>query len=161
MRYMLVNVSTGNLQVDLRSPEIEYKNKNLNRPGKVASINIIKGDAVNILPYFDASVEKAHKSVKYSRDVLRLLKPTLLHIYVCDDEGQPIDIEKFFGKKESKKSEKEDITKPDLELSEVLAAQDQFEAKKAGEVESDAEEKSDTKGKSSKKKSKKASKKAV
>jgi hypothetical protein len=162
MRYMLVNVSQGNLQVDLRSPEMNHNANSLHRPGKVISLNIKRGESVNLLPHFDGSIEAAHVSVKYSRDVLNLLRPHLMHTYVCGDDGKPIEIEKLLGKEpveEKLKPKLDDVTKPDLELAETLAAQDQFEAKKSGEAnEPEKMEEEDSKSKSKKKKTSKKGK---
>ena len=145
MRYMLVNVSQGNLQVDLRSPELSHNLRALNRPGKVISLNITRGESVDLIPHFDGSVEAAHASVKYSRDVLSLLRPHLMHTYVCDDDGTPIDIDKLLGKEVIKKEviKKEeirrDVTKPDMGQSAVIAAIDQHEAEMTGEASSPVE----------------------
>ena len=97
MRYMLVNTSRGNLQVDLFNPEHSYKSRNLHRMAPVVSLNLGKGKSVDLLPYFDGSLEKAHDCVKHSRDVLRMLRPDRLHIYVCDDAGERVDVEALLG----------------------------------------------------------------
>ncbi|MGW8179797.1 MAG: hypothetical protein ACWGQW_13715, partial [bacterium] len=146
MKYMLVNVGPGGLQVDLHSPNPSYNKKNLHRPGPVVALSIPRGQSVDILPHFGGSVEKAHESVKFSRDALRLIKPNMLHTYVCDDDGKPIDMEKLFGieravTEEDKKSPpvpkpREDVTSPDMGQGAVLAAVDQHEAEAAGEANS-------------------------
>lgn len=151
MKYMLVNVGPGSLQVDLHTPNPSYNKKNLHRPGPVVALSIPRGESVDILPHFGGSVEKAHESVKYSRDALRLLKPNLLHTYVCDDDGKPVDMEKLFGIKEEAVSDhdkesppapkpSEDVTKPDMGQGAVLAAVDQHEAVAAGEASEPAAE---------------------
>jgi len=96
---MLVNVSGGGLQVDLHSPNQAHKSKTMNRPGPVCALSIKKGQAVDILPYFGGSVEKAHAAVKHSRDALRLIRPDRLHVYVSDDNGKPVDINALMGGK--------------------------------------------------------------
>ena len=105
---MLVNVSQANLQLSLQSPDPEYKNKNMNRPGTVISLNLKRGEAMDILPHFNGSLEKTHASVKYSRDVLRLLRPHLLHTYVCDDANKEMNVEELLGKSPKKKAEKKE-----------------------------------------------------
>lgn len=101
MRYMLVNVGPGSLQIDLYSPDPSYNKKNLHRPGPKIALNIPRGKSIDILPSFDGSIEKAHESIKYSRDTLKLIRPNLLHTYVCNDEGEPIDITKILNMKAS------------------------------------------------------------
>lgn len=179
MRYMFVNVNNGGLQLDLRSPSKTYKNKNLNRPGKVVSINLRKGQSLDILPFFDGSLEDAHAAVKYSRDVLKLIRPDRLHIYICDDQGKEVQIEELVGKEANEKvaeavasSPDPDATMPNMETSAMMAAHDQFEAEKSGdanprpseeqevkqEVKEDKSEKNEEQKKSTKKKSSKKKK---
>jgi len=164
MKYMLVNVSDGGLQVDLHHPDRSYQRVKMHRMGPDVAINLPRGESKDILPFFDGSLERAHASVKHSRDILQLLKPHQLAIYVCDDAGNRVDIDKLFSVAGSDKpvetqkpkpveppkvesvetqpaeqpkpaeSPKEDATKPDVELSEAIAAQDQFEAQKRGEA---------------------------
>jgi hypothetical protein len=98
MKYKLVNLSTGNLQVNLYSPKkINHNCETLNRPGPVVALNLKRGTAVDILQYFDGSVEKAHESVCYSRDVLRLFGPATLGLFVCDDDDKEIDPKAIIG----------------------------------------------------------------
>ncbi len=161
MRYMLVNSSPGNLQVDLYDPETSYNNRNLHRPGPVVALSLRKGQAQDILKYFEGSVEKAHKAVLHSRDSLKMFRPGMLYTYVCDDLGRPINVDVLLAdnKMEYTDHPKEDpevtnpdtsssatiaaqdhpeedseATNPDMSLSATIAAQDQFEAKKNGEA---------------------------
>lgn len=158
MRYMLVNVSQGNLQVDLHSPDSNHNLQTLHRPGKVICLNVKRGDSVDLLPYFEGSVEAAHASVKYSRDVLQLLRPNIMHTYVCDDDGVPVEIDKLFGKETVDEKPLEDVTKPDMGQGAVLAAVDQHEAEMTGEANTpepmEAEDSKSKKKKVSKKKTK-------
>lgn len=109
--------------------------------GPVAAFSLKKGAAVDILPHFGGSIEKAHAAVKHSKDTLRALRPGVLHTHVCDDNGKPVDVEALLGGKVVSKKEvpakpkpSEDVTRPDVDTSAVMAAQDQFEAQKTGEA---------------------------
>lgn len=102
MRYMLVNVSGGNLQVDLHNPNKTHTQRSLNRMGPDVALRIPRGESVDILPHFGGSLEKAHTIIKYSRDVLRLLSPSQLCIYLCDDAGNQLDPDKLLGSKDAK-----------------------------------------------------------
>lgn len=97
MKYNLVNTSQGGLQVALLDPEPSYNRKNLHRPGTVLSVNIPRGQVVDILGHFDGDVAKAHESVKFSPDVLAYISKNMLKSYVCNDNGDKIDIDKLFG----------------------------------------------------------------
>jgi hypothetical protein len=146
MKYMMVNISSGNIPVDLYTPGITHKNKSLHRVAPAVAISLKRGESVDILRYFGGSLEKAHAAIKHSGDVLKLLRPNQLSIYVCDDNNNRLDPEKLLsGVKPDKPAEVKpvetkpivkdvDITHPDMETSAVLAAQDAFEAKKSGEL---------------------------
>ena len=165
---MLVNVSPGNVQLDVLSPDRSYKSMNLNRPGKVVALSLKKGGSIDLIPFFDGSLEDTHKAVMYSRDVLAKLRPNMVHTYVCDDDGSPIDVEKLLGLKTTKKEDKpvlelveevvepvvEDVdkTSPDLGESAVLAAIDQHQAEMEGEANTPTSEKAKTTRKKTSKK---------
>jgi len=162
MKYLLMNQSQGNLQVDLFSPTTTYKNRNLHRMAPVVSLNLKKGTSTDLLPHFGGSLEKTHECVKHSRDVLRLLRPDRLIVLVCDDDSNEIDVDALLGKipekpeavPESRPAEKSrlgDETKPDMGEGALLAAVDHHEAEAAAPVEMEEED-----SKSKKKKSKKS-----
>jgi hypothetical protein len=111
MRYCLVNVSSGNLQIDLFSPDpVPYKQKNLHRMSPTVAVSLPKGSSVDILKYFENSVEKAHAAVKHSVDVLKLVRPGVLSVRVLDDDGKEIDPDALMGKKPKEESEwKEEV----------------------------------------------------
>ena len=113
---MLINVSPGNLQVNLFSPNITANNKKMNRQGPTIALSLVKGISINILPYFDNSIEKAHAAMKHSRDSLNMLRPGMLHTYICDDNGKQIDVEALLGGKKPTlvvpPVPKGDVTKP-------------------------------------------------
>jgi hypothetical protein len=145
MRYMLVNVSEGNLPVDLHRPDKPQQWIKMRRLGPDVAISLPRGESIDILPHFGGSLEKAHAAVMHSRDVMKLLNPNQLHIYVCDDTGKRIDIDKLFSVEGSEKPVEAakpapstpvsgDPTQPNIELVEAIARQDQFEAKKRGEA---------------------------
>jgi len=127
MKYMLVNTGTGAVQVDLHNPNPAYNRKNLHRPGPVVAINIPRGEAKDILPYFNGNLEEAHKCVKHSKDTLKQIRPGLIHAYVCDDNMKPIDVDAVLSgktiKNEASKKSDPDITKPSLEPA-VIAAEE-------------------------------------
>jgi hypothetical protein len=155
MRYMFVNANEGALQIDLHHPDKSTQRKKLHRMGPEVALCLGRGESVDILPYFGGSLELAHASVKFSSDVVKTIRPDKLQIYVCDDSGEQIDVEKLLSDKASKvpvapkvpetrlvppgrqpeeNAKPADITKPAMEVAEVLAANDQFEAKKRGEA---------------------------
>jgi len=179
MQYLLINMSQGNLQVDLHDPERATlkKNQKLHREAPVISLNIKKGANVDILPIFDGSLEKTHECVKYSRDVIRALRPDRLNIFVCDDENKEIDIDALLGEPKEVEEEApesvvtkphknepqgeggaksdEDATKPDMGEGAILAAVDQHEVEMRGEADELETETEDKKKTTKKKKSKK------
>lgn len=106
MKYMLVNKCNSQLSLDLVDAEPTDNNRKLNRPGNKISITLPKGGAVDILKYFDGSVEKAHKSVKHSRDVLKLFRPDALHMFVANDKGEELDPDLLLMGKSKKKTSK-------------------------------------------------------
>ena len=130
MRYMLVNVSEGNLPIDLHHPDVSYQRMKMRRLGPDVAISLPRGESIDILPHFKGSLERAHAAVKHSRDVMKLLNPNQLHIYVCDDAGTHIDIEKLLGYAGSEKPVdvvvKPDI-KPEVDLAQTLASQPKVE----------------------------------
>jgi len=138
MRYMLVNVSEGNLPIDLHHPDVSYQRAKMRRLGPDVAVSIPRGESIDILPHFKGSIERAHAAIKHSRDILKLLNPNQLHIYVCDDAGNRIDVDKLLSCEGSEKpvdvTHKDDTTRPDIELAQTLASQDQFEANKRGEA---------------------------
>jgi predicted flap endonuclease-1-like 5' DNA nuclease len=150
MKYMLVNVSPGNLQVNLFSPEPATPNRRkLHRMGPVVALALGKGMAEDILPHFEGSIEKAHAAVKHSRDTLNLLRPGMLHTYVCDDAGKPVDVDALLGKKVSKEPVEvavpppppprtEDTTQPVVDAEQK--ARDADDAAAVGEAVATAEE---------------------
>jgi len=97
MKYILVNTSPGGLQVALLSPNPTYNRKNLHRPGTILSVNIARGQVVDILGHFGGNVEAAHESVKFSPDILAYKRKNMLASYVCNDNGDKIDIDKLLG----------------------------------------------------------------
>jgi hypothetical protein len=152
---MFVNANEGALQVDLHHPEKSTQRKKLHRMGPEVAVCLGRGESIDILPYFGGSLELAHAAVKFSSDVAKTIRPDKLHIYVCDDSGAQIDVEKLLSDRASKvpvappvpetrlvppgrqpdeHAKPSDITKPAMEVAEVLAANDQFEAKKRGEA---------------------------
>lgn len=111
MKYMLVNVGPGSVQIDLHHPKPSYNKKNLHRPGPVVAINLPRGQSKDILPFFGGSLEEAHKCVKYSKDTIRSLRPDLVHAYVCGDDMKPLDVNALLsGKEEEVVSETLDMT---------------------------------------------------
>ena len=149
MRYMLVNVGSGSAQIDLHHPDKSYLRVKMHRLGADVALSIPRGESIDILPHFGGSLEKAHAAVKHSRDAMHLINPNLICVNVVDDAGNPIDVEKLLSVKGSEAPvvapkpvappvappvRTEDATKPDVELSEAIAAQDQFEAAKRGEA---------------------------
>ena len=110
----------------------------------IVALNLKKGTSTDILPHFGGSLEKAHAAIKYSRDVLRLLRPDRLNIYVCDDENNEIDVDELLGdvlakdekQPESMTKKKDrlgDETKPDMGEGALIAAVDQKNAEMTGE----------------------------
>jgi len=141
---MLVNVAGSNLNVNLHNPEKPYYRVNMHRVGPEVSINLKRGESIDLLPFYEGSLEKAHAAVKHSSDVLKLIRPTQLCVYVCDDEGKKIDVEKLLKPvEEAEKKDLPDATREDIEVSAMLASQDQFEAEKAGEANPPPSAKSD------------------
>lgn len=145
MKYKLVNISEAALQIDLFDPTRQRNNGSMRRVGPEVVLSLDKGVSADILPYFQGSLERAHASVKFSKDVLQHVANKYLHIHVCDDGNIPVDIDKLLQADGSRivietpvvvPIQHEDTTKPDLEISAVLAAQDQFEAVKRGEANS-------------------------
>ena len=154
MRYMLVNVGSGSAQIDLHNPDKSYLRVKMHRLGADVALSIPRGESIDILPHFGGSLEKAHAAVKHSRDAMHLINPNMICVNVVDDAGNPIDVEKLLSVKGSEApvvvapkpvappvappaappAKTEDATKPDVELSEAIAAQDQFEAAKRGEA---------------------------
>jgi len=98
MRYMLINVSNSNLQVDLYDPDVSHKNRGLHRIAPSVALSLKKGEGKDILPYFKGSLEKTHDAVLHSRDVLKSLKPSVLSIFVCDDAGKEINADRVLGR---------------------------------------------------------------
>lgn len=111
MRYMLVNISQSNLQIDIHSPDKMPNRYKLNLMGPEVALNIKRGESVDILPHFKGSLEKAHAAIKYSKDVLRLLKPTQLCIKVLDRMNHEIDVDKLLSVKAPVKTEKKEPIK--------------------------------------------------
>ena len=157
MRYMFVNANEGALQVDIHHPDKSTQRKKLHRMGPEVALCLGRGESVDILPYFEGSLELAHAAVKFSSDVVKTIRPDKLHIYVCDDSGEQIDVDKLLSDRASKTpivskvpetilipagrqpdeysvKPEADTTKPAMEVAAVLAASDQFEAKKRGEA---------------------------
>lgn len=137
MKYKLVNLSSGNLQINLYSPKkINHNCETLNRPGPVVALSLKKGNAVDILPYFDYSLEKAHESVCYSRDVLRLFGPATLAIFICDDDNKPVDPKAIFGTLSEDEMTEEELEKMRVEKElEQVGADDRLRAEMALEAE--------------------------
>lgn len=65
---MLVNVSGANLPVDLHNPTKCHKHATMNAYGPEVAIRLLSGQSVDILPYYNGSLEKAHAAIKYSRE---------------------------------------------------------------------------------------------
>jgi len=130
MRYMLVNVSEGNLPIDLHHPDVSYQRMKMRRLGPDVAVSIPRGESIDILPHFKGSLERAHAAIKHSRDVMKLLNPNQLHIYVCDDAGNRIDVEKLLGCAGSEKPvdvvAKVDI-EPAIDVAQTLASQPKIE----------------------------------
>jgi predicted flap endonuclease-1-like 5' DNA nuclease len=97
MKYILTNTSSGALQINLHDPNPSYNKKNLNRPGPVVALNIPRGQSIDILPYFNNDIVKAHACMKFSRDTLTFVKPHMLHVRVCNDKNEVVDIDVLLG----------------------------------------------------------------
>ena len=135
MRYMLVNVSPGNLQLNLYSPNPRYKDVNLNRPGPTVALSIGRGKSEDILPYFNGSVELAHAAVMHSTDTLRTLKPNQLHIFLCDDNGKLLDVDKLFGPSIDEQESEQELEVESVESEQELEVES-VESEQELEVES-------------------------
>lgn len=98
MRFVLLNLTSSYLQVDIYNPEIKHRNRSLNRPGPALALRLRNGEARDILPHF-GSLEKTYRAIRYSKDVLRLLRPNQLHITVLDDDGHELDIDALMNRK--------------------------------------------------------------
>lgn len=98
MRFVLLNLTSSYLQVDIYNPEIKHRNRSLNRPGPALALRLRNGEARDILPHF-GSLEKTYRAIRYSKDVLRLLRPNQLHITVLDDDGNELDIDALMNRK--------------------------------------------------------------
>lgn len=138
---MLVNVADGSVHVKLYDPNKPASG--IRRVAPVIALNIDRGTSVDILPYFNGSLEKAHASVKHSTDLLDHITTRRLIIHVSDDNNNTVDIDKILKEQEARKpvetvpppkGNSTEITRPDLELAKVLATQDQFEASKRGDA---------------------------
>lgn len=92
MKYLLINMSDGNLQIDLFQPreEVSHKNVSLHRPGPVAAINIQRGTSFDLMTRFP-TLAQAHAAVKNSKDTLKMLKPGVLSRCVMTDNESIIE----------------------------------------------------------------------
>ena len=97
MKYKLVNVSGSTIQVDLYDPSVTQQVNRMRRTGPVAALRLNAGESVDILPHFGGSLEKAHASIKHSRQILGHLRPDRLTAFVCDDAGHEVNIERLLS----------------------------------------------------------------
>jgi hypothetical protein len=124
---MLVNTSNENIQLDLCLPERQYQRIKMHRMGADVAITLPRGESKDILPLFGGSLEKTHSILKRSRELLSL--SGRVAIYVCDDAGNQVDIDKLLVNT--------DIIMPkqvqdDISLVEAITTQNRIDDEKRG-----------------------------
>lgn len=105
MRYLLINKSHSNLQIDLLNPDPHYSYRNLHRPGPVVALKLHAGEARDILPHFGGDFAKAHASITHSKDVIKNVRPDRVHIMLLDDDNNELDIKEYLAGKAVAKSQ--------------------------------------------------------
>lgn len=115
MQYKLINVNRSDILVEIYDPKPSYKNRNLNRIGPMLALTVKGGSVIDLLPYFNGSLEECHNAVRYSKEIMKCLRPNMLRIYVCDNAGNKIDVDALLNTPkiaDSEPKKKEDTLKP-------------------------------------------------
>jgi hypothetical protein len=88
MKYLLMNFSDGNMQLNLHTPVSNAKH-GLHRGGPVLALKLERGHSVDLLKHF-SSLQEARAVLRASKDVLRVLQPGRLVECLVHDNGQQI-----------------------------------------------------------------------